>query len=292
MIILVAMSHFLTGNDPLMNALPAASISLSLLLAGCATVPPDAAVKSLIAAENAFAAMGAAKGVRASFLANFADDGLLFTPAPVRLRETWSARPLPADPLAQQLQWQPAAAAVARSGELGFTTGPFASSPADGSRPPSYGIFTSVWRRDAGGRWQVMIDVGVGTPAPVTVEQLAPAPTLFAAADSSTPSPSTIEKEMRGAASGAFAAALATDARWYRDDRMPVLRRDEFTALLAETAPALEITPDSEVTSGSQDFAYTYGTLRTNVNEPARNYVHLWKRDAASHWRIAVAVWP
>lgn len=290
MIIPVAM-YPPTGDDPWMNALPVAAISLSLLLAGCATLQSDAGVESLIAAENAFATMGAEKGVRASFLANFADDGLLFTPAPVRLRETWSARPLPADPLAQRLQWRPAAAAVARSGELGFTTGPFASSVADGSRPPSYGIFTSVWRKDAGGRWQVIIDVGVSTPVPVTVEQLAPAPTLFVAADSSTPSPSTIEKEMR-AANGAFAAALASDARWYRDEKMPLLPRDEFIGSLAGAAPALELMPNAEVISVSQDFAYTYGTLRTNGSEPARNYVHLWKRDPAGRWRIAVAVWP
>lgn len=292
MIIPVAMSDLPTGDVPWMNALPVTALSLSLLLAGCATSPPDAAVDSLVAAENAFAAMGAEKGVRASFLANFADDGLLFTPTPIRLRETWSARPPPTDPLAQQLQWKPAAAAVARSGELGFTTGPSAFSVANDPRPPSYGIFTSVWRRDNSGRWQVQIDVGVSTPAPVTVEQLAPAPTLFAAAGLSTPSPSGIEKGVRGEANGAFAAALAADARWYRDGKTPVLRRDEFIALLAEAAPALEIMPDSEVVAGSQDFAYTYGTLRTNGSEAARNYVHLWKRDPAGRWCIAVAVWP
>ena len=275
-----------------MNALPAIAISLCALLAACATAPPDAAVESLIAAETAFAKMGATQGVRASFLANFADDGILFTPKPVLLHERWIGRPPPADPLAQQLSWKPAAAAVARSGEIGLTTVPSTFSVADSAQPPSYGIFTSVWRRDSSGRWQVVLDVGVSTPAPMTVEQLAPAPTLFPATDSNLASPAEAERKLRGTANGAFAGLLAADARWYRDEQMPVLRRDEFVARFADAAPALEITPDAEVIAASQDFAYTYGTLRTNGPDSARNYVHLWTRDAAGAWRIAVVVWP
>ena len=55
---------------------------------------PDAeevALGSLVDAELAFARMGVERGVRDAFLANFADDGIAFEPAPVRLRETWSA---------------------------------------------------------------------------------------------------------------------------------------------------------------------------------------------------------
>ena len=67
----------------------------------------EAALGSLVDAELAFARMGLARGVREAFLANFADDGIVFEPAPVKLREAWRARPKPADPLAVKLEWAP-----------------------------------------------------------------------------------------------------------------------------------------------------------------------------------------
>ena len=54
----------------------------ALALAACATVPPDSARRSLVEAERAFAAQAAERGIRASFLANFAPDGIGFDPAP------------------------------------------------------------------------------------------------------------------------------------------------------------------------------------------------------------------
>src|SRR5690349_10240975 len=89
---------------------------------------PDAdeiALGSLIDAELAFARMGVERGIREAFLANFADDGIVFEPAPIRLRETWSARPPPGDPLEQKLERKPAQAGVARSHDFGYTTGPY-----------------------------------------------------------------------------------------------------------------------------------------------------------------------
>ena len=88
-------------------------------------MPQEVALGSLVDAELAFARMGVRRGIRDAFLANFADDGIVFEPAPVRLRETWSARPAPADPLALKLDWKPAQAGVARSFDMGYTTGPF-----------------------------------------------------------------------------------------------------------------------------------------------------------------------
>ena len=78
-----------------------------------ATDAQEVALGSLVDAELAFARMGSSRGVREAFLANFADDGVVFEPAPVRLRETWRARPAPTDPLAVTLAWSPAQAGEA-----------------------------------------------------------------------------------------------------------------------------------------------------------------------------------
>jgi ketosteroid isomerase-like protein len=270
-----------------------AAIACIATLTACATGAPESAPESLLRAERAFAAMAAAQGVRASFLANFADDGIAFEPGPVRLRETWHARPAPADPLALRLQWEPAAAAVAASGELGFTTGPFTLSFADGARPPRHGIYTSVWRRDAAGPWKVVVDAGVGTPEAINAAELAPAPAL-PAGTALAPSPAAIERGGAMTASSGFAAQLAADARWYRDDEAPRLRRAGIDALLAAAPMRMEFVPAAEAFAGSRDFGYTYGRLVTATDGGAtthRSYVHLWARDGAGAWRIAVAIW-
>lgn len=67
----------------------------------------EPAVASLVAAERAFAAMAVERGIRASFLAQFAADGLVFEPAPVRVHEAWTTRPAAADPLALKLSGRP-----------------------------------------------------------------------------------------------------------------------------------------------------------------------------------------
>lgn len=265
----------------------------AVALAACATPPPDTAVTSLTQAELAFAAMAAEEGVRASFLANFADDGIAFEPGPVRLRETWSARPVPADPKALRLQWAPAAAAVAASGDLGFTTGPFTLSFASGARPPSHGIFTSVWRRDGLGTWKVVLDAGVGTPAAIPTADLAPAPRLATSARSAAPAPATLERGTAMAGAG-LAQHIANDGRWYREGEAPVMGAPKIEALLPAAPSHLEFSPAAEVIARTRDFAYTYGHLVATAGDGTitrRSYVHLWKCDDAGEWKIAVAIW-
>jgi len=88
---------------------------------------PDAeeiALGSLVDAELAFARMALEQGIRTAFLVNLASDGVVFEPAPMRIQVAWPKRPAPADPKALGLEWQPAQAGVARSYDMGFTTGP------------------------------------------------------------------------------------------------------------------------------------------------------------------------
>src|SRR2546423_1705235 len=93
-----------------------------LAVAGWAKKPElrDQAIQQLIAAENAFAHMSVEQGIRASFLANFADDGINFTPHPQKTRATLSAAPPPAQKPPVTLDWHPVKTDAAKSGELGY----------------------------------------------------------------------------------------------------------------------------------------------------------------------------
>lgn len=254
------------------------------------------AVDALVAAERAFAAMAVERGIRASFLAQFATDGLVFEPAPVRVHETWTARPAPADPTALKLERAPAAATVAASGEMGFTTGPFTLTDRTGTRPPQHGIYTSVWRKNALGVWQVVLDAGVLTNAAIEAAALLSAPKLHGTA--SKPnfpqmlSPAEIERSIRNSSPEAFASWLAADARWYRNGNAPILLREPVATAFRASWRSASLSHTAGGGSATGDFAYTYGTLSTEgAARSAGHYVNLWSRDEYGVWKIAAAIW-
>ena len=263
---------------------------------------PDAqeiALGSLVDAELAFARMGASRGIREAFLANFADDGVVFEPAPVRLRETWSARPAPADPLAVKLEWAPAQAGVARSFDLGYTTGPYTLTSAAKPGAIRHGVFFSVWQRERGGPWQVLLDLGIATPAPVDFVALGAAPrphftgraTPAAArrrllAVEATQSTATVHARTPNA----YAQLLGADARLHRNGIAPIASRGEVAAEMARRMSRTSWTPIDARISRAADMAVTWGRYR-QVDHAQQTqdgyYAHLWLRDARGAWHLA-----
>ena len=257
----------------------------------------EIALGSLIDAELAFARMGGERGIREAFLANFADDGVVFEPAPVRLRETWSARPAPADPHAQKLEWKPAQAGVARSHDFGYTTGPYTLTSTAQRAVSRRGVFFSVWRKDASGRWKVLLDFGISTPNAVDFPALGEAPRPHFSG------PARVERERRtlldrerdkadseGFTPNAYRLLLATNARLHRNQYAPVVSRGAVAADMARRMSHVTWTPFDAFVAPSADMAVTYGRYRETDHAAATHdgyYAHLWLRDARGRWHLA-----
>jgi ketosteroid isomerase-like protein len=142
-------------------------LAIAALAAAAAAVPPrtggaDAAGERAMAdADRAFARLSRQQGMRAAFLAYLADDGVIFRPGPVPGRAFLEARPSPAI----ELTWTPVYAAVAASGDLGYTTGPYEVRGTGPDRAlEDQGYYVTVWRKQADGSWKVAVDQGVSTP--------------------------------------------------------------------------------------------------------------------------------
>lgn len=271
-------------------AVALAACASVVLVAGCASAPSQTARRSLVDAERAFASMATERGIRAAFIDNFADDGVGFNPAPYRLREAWSGRPLPADPKALTLAWHPVIAGVARSGALGFTAGPSLFVDTTGSRPAVQGVYFSMWRRDAAGRWKVVADAGIETPralvdADFGADPIVSAPPPFVAA---VP---TLDAADAGASGtvAAFAAALAEDARWHVDGRVPIFGRVAIVAAWSGDARALRFVTQGREAATTGDLGYTFGAIQSE-GTPAGHYLHMWTRGGDGAWRLSVAV--
>jgi len=114
----------------------------------------------LVAAERAFAADAAARNVRDAFLAATAEEGVVFSPGPVRAVKYWTAR----EANAMKLEWAPAAAEIAASGDLGYTYGPWRLTPAGEDKPGAFGHFFTIWQKQADGTWRFLADKGITHP--------------------------------------------------------------------------------------------------------------------------------
>ncbi len=259
----------------------------------------EAALGSLVDAELAFARMGLARGVREAFLANFADDGIVFEPAPVKLREAWSRRPKPADPLAVKLEWAPAQAGISRSLDMGYTTGP--STLTLPGQPPRHGVFFSVWQRSGTGPWRVVLDAGTSTPGAVDFTALgaAPRPQFKGRGRISMERRKLLDRETnralgsRGFTPNGYARLIADDARLHRDDALPVASRSGVAKAAAASFTRVSWKPIDARVSAAADMAFTYGSYReTDRGGQVRDgyYAHLWLRDAQGAWQLAYDV--
>ncbi len=100
-------------------------------------------------AERAFAARAQTEGMWTAFRATAADDAAMFVPQQVKAQEWLKGRK---DPRTAYMWW-PAEAYVSCDGSTAITTGP---SVLGGAR----GYFTTVWSRQADGKWKWLLDHG------------------------------------------------------------------------------------------------------------------------------------
>ena len=286
-----------------LGALAAFAIAASVAGAPAAWAhEPDAeeiALGSLVDAEIAFARMGTERGVRAAFLANFAADGIVFEPKPSRLRETWSARPAPEDPLALRLEWKPAQAGVARSHDFGYTTGPYTAWSTTQPDRKRHGVFFSVWQRNADGKWQVILDAGVTTPLAVDFVSLGASPRPRFEGRSNAVSERRQLLAREASSFGAKATAitptrygelLTDDARLHRNGAPPLASRAAIAPEIAHRMRDVTWAPIDARVAASGDMAVTYGTYReTDRSSSVQRgyYAHLWLRERDGRWRLA-----
>ena len=79
-------------------------------------------------------------------------------------------RKQPPWPEGTTLTWTPVHAEMAASGDLGYTYGNYVytAKNKEGKSVTSYGKYTSIWKKQKGGAWKVVVDMGNSSPDPKT----------------------------------------------------------------------------------------------------------------------------
>jgi ketosteroid isomerase-like protein len=270
------------------------SMLISGVLATLLAAAPDPAPASLAAAERAFAADARRDGTRRAFLAHFDAGSWLFRPAPV---DALGALARDED-ASGELAWAPARFAVAASGDLGFSTGPWrATGP--GSDGAAHGQFLTVWVRNGDGVWRVKADGGIGHAAPLD----APSGALPVATDASVVALAGDEAARVGelaSADDALRAELAGTRpaqAWsaVADPALHVLRNGEppadgpaALALLARDPRGFGTGERRAIgIAASGELGYTLGG--SSACAPCGSYLRVWRRHD-SGWKLLADV--
>jgi ketosteroid isomerase-like protein len=278
-------------------------VLLLALLSPTASQQPkmSPALASLVAAERAFARTSVEKGIRESFLAFFADDGINFQPHPVKTREAILKRAAPATRPPVGLNWEPAYADISDAGDLGYTTGPYVltdNSPQ--KNPPHYGFYFSIWKKQVDGSWKVVLDLGIDTPDhsrrkfPLRVAPRVPPARNSIRSDAE--SPMKVDREFlaqatAGELSRAYLDYLDEHARLHRDGNFPFTDRRAIRSFLMSRSAQMTWDPIAADVSRSNDLGYTYGSYELRASgSPAEKgyYVRVWKRNRNGAWKVAL----
>lgn len=254
------------------------------------------ALNSLVEAERAFAGLSVSKGTREAFLANLNDESILFRPQAVPGKSWMEKNP----PSASQLSWEPAFADLAKSGDLGYTTGPWELRRTPQDSPTAFGHYVTLWRKQSDGSWKIALDLGIShqqSPKPNRVESL----NNTSAIENRRP-----ENQVSKARSDLLAAEhgfpttaqghlsrLSSDARVYRNDSFPLVGAASIRQRFADTRSTFTWKVVGSDVAGSADFGYAYGTVEfkpTDSSKPTvtENYLRIWKLQKNGEWKVVL----
>ena len=263
-----------------------AAAALSLLLAAPALAAPiDPA--PVVAAERAFAADGLALGVQASFLKHSAPEGIVFGPEPVLAKAAFGQP----RPKGVALVWWPLWAGIARSGDLGFTTGPYTRDGQPG------GYYFTVWAKQPDGSWKWLFDGGPPSDQAGAAPQGSDVAYARLSAKRAGSPAKAMDQVMKAEIAlhaaaktdlkAAFLAAVAEDGRIVGSRAKPPATRAELEAELATRPQSVAFAPLGGQASSAGDMAWTYGVAKwaRDGKEQRGHYVRIWRNDQAG-WRL------
>lgn len=255
----------------------------------------DGTTKSLVKAEEAFSERFAKDGSKEAYAAFAAADGLVFRPNPVNARNYYSSQPE-----SKEVSWTPVYAKVSRSGDFGFTTGPFVI-----GNNQAYGQYFSIWKT-VNGKWELMIDLGVSHNKPlkpVTKQFIEPK-------DHFTPKFLTDKQRATGAeiigtteetlntlikthGVAAFAGFVNPDVRVLFPGFEPILGKDKAVAFFNSMFSKVSFRRTKVVKADGGDLAYTYGITAVDYKADLResfNYVFVYERQPDAMWNLIAMV--
>ncbi len=263
--------------------------------------PSTGTVSSLVAAENYFAALAKEKNTKQAFLAVSTDQTLVFRPNPVSAISFFKEQPTNTG----ILSWQPSFAKISRSGDWGFTTGPYTYKADTLSAKSFYGQYVSVWKTNKKGIWKLALDAGISHPQPQNKPELIftdPEKTRFFNQKSESRLKqredmilitdrlfSTTLKKYDILAYNAF---MSDDAHLLFPGFEPIIGKQNIIDFLRSKALKITTEPVKADRALGSDLAYSYGSASIVKDKQTSiyNYIRLWEIQNDHKWNVILEI--
>jgi ketosteroid isomerase-like protein len=263
---------------------------LLLTVAGLCAETPAEAVRAMVEAERKFYQTGQEKGTRAAFLEFLAPDGIVFRPGPVNGQEVWSKR----QETGLDLVWEPTFAAISRSGDFGYDSGPskWRANKAE-KKFSGFGHFVSIWKKQKDGAWKVALDCGIengGSDAKPPLQLVVPKNAAKGAPQSFQDTQVAFIATAQLDFTKAFRQFGSDEVRLYRNGSFPTIGKKDGVELLGPEQAGLAMEVMKTDMSSSADLAYMYGSYSDARTQPGKagHFLQVWQTDAAGAWKLVL----
>ena len=196
------------------------------------------------------------------------------------------------------ISWRPVFASISRSGELGYTTGPWESRKSrDVEEPEAFGHFVTIWQKNKDNVWKVVLDVGLDHSQPQGVETEIRTYVPNAAILHSESATADLEKaqhsfseSLKDGETDAIIDNASDDIRIYRTGQLPIVGKIAAKKMLSEEDAKMSRIPRGAGASDPLDLAYEYGEFASGRDDATQHgiYLCIWRLESDGAWKIAL----
>lgn len=255
-------------------------------------------VSSLVAAENYFEGIAKEKGIRKALITVSDDETIIFRPGPVKALNYFEKQK--ADD--SQLSWHPILAKISRSGDWGFTTGPYQYRSDENL---TYGDYVSVWKMNNKGVWKLAIDMGISHKKPLSEPKLMfidPKSHRFFRQKSEArkqqredmilTSDILFSKTLEKYDNLAYNVFIADEARLLFPGHEPIIGKRNIADFLRLKELEIQTEPTKADRALGSDLAYTYGQAKITRKGSitAYHYMRIWEVQDGFKWNVILEI--
>ena len=254
-------------------------------------------VSQLIAAENFFNAQVKEKGLKKAFLSVSDNNTIVFRPGPVSAQQYYKNQP---DSIGF-LSLEPVFAMISKSGDWGFTSGPYVFKPNETDTKAFYGTYVSVWKKNRRGYWRLAMDAGISHKKPARGPKplfINPRNEIFLHQRSESRLKqredivlssdrllATVTKADNKIAQNEF---LTDDSRLLFPGYEPIIGKKAIMEFWKSKGYKAITEPVKADRSYSGEIAYTYGTA--SILAKKYNYIRIWEVQPGYKWNVIMEV--
>jgi len=272
------------------------STAIALLLTFSAFAQKnDGTTKSLVNAEKEFAKSIAKNGDKDAYLEYSSANTLVFRPNPVNAKTFYAGQ----EKSMNEVSWEPNLAKVSRSGDLGFTTGPYEV----GGSEKKYGQYLSVWKAE-NGKWKLAMDLGTSSNKPLTKvsnqfvepkDHVAPKflneKEIKAGRDIILTTEKTLNTMLKTHGIAAFGGFLTNEARLLFPGNEAINGKGKILSFYNGMVDKISLKTTGVDKARGSDLAYTYGVATIDYKADLResfNYIFIYEKAADASWNLIV----